>query len=215
MRFQNGCEKNLSLNQLTVVMVEKIPVEEEPEVSTIPEIPEDQVELEKGYYCYVYVMLQFKNDVGVDSKVEQADMEDDPDEEEMDDVNLDDERERHRRMVFEDNDGGVDDAKELIHAKRWDIYVNQKEKLVKGCYSVEVVVHAKKKVPWEVVDDHVVEYLTDHEEMGLRGFDFNVFNHYEEGVVREGSSEFPYLLMLFKQWPGDWKTQLKRMDKKV
>ena len=46
-RFQNGYENNLSLNQLTVVIVDKIPVEEEPEVSTIPEIPEDQVEKEK------------------------------------------------------------------------------------------------------------------------------------------------------------------------
>ena len=67
-RFKNGCEKNLSSNQPTVVIVEKIPVEEEPEVSTITEIPEDQVELEKGYYRYVYVMLQFKKEVGVDSK---------------------------------------------------------------------------------------------------------------------------------------------------
>ena len=46
-RFQNGCKNNLSSNQLTVVIVEKIPVEEEPVVSTIPEILEDQVELEK------------------------------------------------------------------------------------------------------------------------------------------------------------------------
>ena len=45
-------------------------------------------------------------------------MEYDPDEEEMDDVNLDDERERHWRMVFEDNDVGVDDVKELLHAQR-------------------------------------------------------------------------------------------------
>ena len=30
-------------------------------------------------------------------------MEDYPDEEEMEDVKLDDERERHRRMVFKDN----------------------------------------------------------------------------------------------------------------
>ena len=37
--FQNGCKKNLSSNQLNVVIVEKIPVEEEPEVSTIPVIP--------------------------------------------------------------------------------------------------------------------------------------------------------------------------------
>ena len=67
-RFQDSCENNLSLNQLTIVIVDKIPVEEEPLVSTIPEIPEDQVELEKGYYRCFYVMLQFKNEVGVDSK---------------------------------------------------------------------------------------------------------------------------------------------------
>ena len=39
-------------------------------------------------------------------------------------VNLDNERERHWRMVFEDNDGGVDYAKALLHAKMWDVYVN-------------------------------------------------------------------------------------------
>ena len=42
-RFQNGCEKNLSSNQLTVAIIDKISVEEEPLVSLIPEIPEDQV----------------------------------------------------------------------------------------------------------------------------------------------------------------------------
>ena len=48
MRFQNGCEKNLSLNKLTTVIVDKIPVEEEPLDSTIPEILEDQVEKQMG-----------------------------------------------------------------------------------------------------------------------------------------------------------------------
>ena len=47
-----------------------------------------------------------------------------------------------------------------------------------------VVGHDKKRVLWEVVDDHVVEEPTNHEEIGLRGFDFNVFNEDEEGVVR-------------------------------
>ena len=42
----------------------------------------------------------------------------------MDDVNLDNERERHCRMVFKENYGGVDDAEALLHANRWDIYVN-------------------------------------------------------------------------------------------
>ena len=44
-RFQNGCEKNLYSNQITVVIMEKIPEEKEPKVSEIPEIPEEQVEL--------------------------------------------------------------------------------------------------------------------------------------------------------------------------
>ena len=68
-------------------------------------------------------------------------MENDYDEEEMGDVNKDDERERHWRNFFEENEGGLDDKKALLHAKRWDLYVNEKEQLVKGKYSVEVVGH--------------------------------------------------------------------------
>ena len=63
--------------------------------------------MEKEYYRCVYVMLRFLKEVDVDSKEEQADVENDPDEEDMDDANLDDERERHWSMDFEDNEGGV------------------------------------------------------------------------------------------------------------
>ena len=42
-RFQDGCEKDPTSNQLTTVIVEKIPLEEEPEVPTNYEIPEEQV----------------------------------------------------------------------------------------------------------------------------------------------------------------------------
>ena len=67
---------------------------------------------------------------------------------------------------------------------------------------MEVFVHDKKKVLWEVVYYDVLKESSDHEEIGLRGFYFNVFDEDDEGVVREGSSEFPYLLMLIKIWPG-------------
>ena len=62
-RFYYGCENNLSLDQLTIMIVERIMEEKEPEVSTIPDIPEEQAELEKGYYHFVYVMLWFKKGV--------------------------------------------------------------------------------------------------------------------------------------------------------
>ena len=62
MRFHDGCENNLSSNQLTVVAAHEILVEEAPLVSTIPEIPEDIVESHKGYYVCVYVILQLKTE---------------------------------------------------------------------------------------------------------------------------------------------------------
>ena len=66
-----------------------------------------------------------------------------------------------------------------------------------------------------MVDDHVLEEPSDHKEIGLRGFDLNIFDEDEEGVVREGSSEFPYLIMIMKIWPGGWISQLKRTNQKV
>ena len=47
-RFNNGCKNNMSSNQLTVVIVENISEEKEPEVSKISEISEEHFELEKG-----------------------------------------------------------------------------------------------------------------------------------------------------------------------
>ena len=58
--FQNGCKKNLPSNQLTVVTAHEILVKEAPKVSTITEIPEDNVKSHKEYYRCVYVLLQFK-----------------------------------------------------------------------------------------------------------------------------------------------------------
>ena len=70
-RCHDGCEKNLSSNQLTVVTAYDILVEEAPEVSTIPEIPEDNVKKQKGYYRCVYVILQFKTEDKIDNREEQ------------------------------------------------------------------------------------------------------------------------------------------------
>ena len=44
------------------------------------------------------------------------------------------------------------------------------------------------------------------------GFDFYLFGEDQEGVVREGLSEYPYLLMLINIFPGYWKNQLEMMN---
>ena len=52
------------------MIVEKIPEENKPEVFKNPEIPEEQITLDQGYYRYVYVIIRFKKEVGVDIKEE-------------------------------------------------------------------------------------------------------------------------------------------------
>ena len=90
--------------------------------------------------------------------------------------------------------------------------MNGKENIITGGYLVEVVGRDGNKVLWEVRDDHVVEEATDHDEIGLGGFGFNLFDKEEKGLGREGSSEFLYLLMLIKLWPEYWKNHLKGMN---
>ena len=48
--------------------------------------------------------------------------------------------------------------------------------------------------------------------MVLWGIALNCFDEDEEGVVREGLSDYTHLLMLMKIWPGDWNNQLERMN---
>ena len=61
---------------------------------------------------------------------------------------LDDERESHWCMVFEDNNGGVYGTKAFLHAKKWDLYNSEKEALVKGGYLVEVSDKDGDRIIW-------------------------------------------------------------------
>ena len=70
--FQDGCKNNLTSNQLTIVIGDESPVEKEPKVTMIPEIPEDKVTSEKGYYHGIYVIIYFCKELGSDMKEEQA-----------------------------------------------------------------------------------------------------------------------------------------------
>ena len=54
--------------------------------------------------------------------------------EEMKYARIDDEREDDWRKVFENNEWGVYDNMSLLHAKTYDIYMNEKWSLMKGGY---------------------------------------------------------------------------------
>ena len=44
----------------------------------------------------------------------------------------------------------------------------------------------------------MVEEGIDHEELGIKGFDFNLFDEDREGCVGYNVKEFLYLLMIIK-----------------
>ena len=58
----------MTSNPLTVVTLDRIPMDEEAEVPTIPKKPEEKVYLEKGYYHGVYLSLDFNKEDGVNTK---------------------------------------------------------------------------------------------------------------------------------------------------
>ena len=55
---------------------------------------------------------------------------------------------------------------------------------------MEVVVHDKKKVLWEVAGDHVVEEPTDHEEIGLQGLISMFLTETRRGLPEKGPVSF-------------------------
>ena len=99
-------------------------------------------------------------------------------------------------MIFEDNNGGMDGTKALLHAKKWDVYNSEKQALVKGGCLFEVSDKDWKRLIYEVGNDHQVEEGVEHEKLGLRGFGFNFLDEDGEGCVGDGVKELPYFLML-------------------
>ena len=110
-------------------------------------------------------------------------MDPDPDEEDMEDLIWDDKRERHWKIIFENNDWGVDDKKYILHTKRWDVYIKEKKALI--FYSLEVSGYDGNKVLWEVVENHVVEKGKKHDEIGLRGFDLSFLMNTRRGWLEK------------------------------
>ena len=142
-------------------------------------------------------------------------MDPDQNEEDMEYVKLDDERECHWGKGFEENYVGVDDQKVIVHDKRWDVQMKKKEALIKGGCSVEVSVSNGKKFLWIVVDYCGLDEVRDSDEIGLQGFCFNFFDTDEDMVVIEELRDCHYLLMLMKLWPGYCTNKWERINMKV
>ena len=65
-------------------------------------------------------------------------------------------------------------------------------------YSVKVSEKDRRRVIQQVVDEHLVDEGVEDEELGLQGFDLNLFDKDSEGCVGDYVKELHYLLMLMK-----------------
>ena len=80
----------------------------------------------KGVYLSVFYYLCYDTDISTDMSEDQVAEEIDPDLNEEEDIRLDDIREEHWSDVAEEGDN-----KKNICSLRWEIYVIEKEELIK------------------------------------------------------------------------------------
>ena len=57
---------------------------------------------------------------------------------------------------------------------------------------------------WNCVKDNTIKENEEYESIGLRGFDYKIFEEERDGVILEGLYGYPYLNHLINLWPGDW-----------
>ena len=81
-----------------------------------------------------------------------------------------DTRGKHWRNASEDGDG-----KKKIHNLRWEVYVKDKEELINRELLVSIPHTKGGKYFWTCVKDHIIEENDGYEAIGLRGFDYILF----------------------------------------
>ena len=60
--------------------------------------------------------------------------------------------------------------------------------------------------------DHIIDEKEDYKDIGLRGFDYKLFEEEEGEVTREGLDGYPYWKHLIQLWSGDWVKQMEKMN---
>ena len=66
------------------------------------------------------------------------------------------------------------------------------------------ILHPKGgSIVWNCVKDNIIKEKEGYKDIGLRGFDYKLFEEEEGGGVQEGLYGYPYLKNTIKLWPGD------------
>ena len=61
----------------------------------------------------------------------------------------------------------------------------------------------------------IIDEKEDYKDIGLRGFDYKLFEEEDGRGTREVLYGFSYLKHLIQLWPGDWVRQMKKINEVV
>ena len=65
------------------------------------------------------------------------------------------------------------------------------------------------------VNDNIIDEKEKYEAIGLRGFDYKLFEEEEGGGTREGLYGYPCFKHLIQLWTGDWEKQMEKMNEAI
>ena len=103
----------------------------------------------------------------------------------------------------------------MIHTLRWDVYTKDNEDLIKRELLVSVTHPKVGENIWTCVKYNIMDKKEDKEDIGLREFDYKLFEEYKDGGVRGRLDRYPYLNHLFQLWPGDLSKNMAKMNEAV
>ena len=129
----------------------------------------------KFMYFSVFYYLCYDKDRSTDMLEDQVTEQRDPDLNEEEDIRLDAIREEHWRDFSDEGDN-----KKKIHDLRQEVYVKDKEELIKIECLVSVPHPKGGAIVWTCVKDHIIYEKEDNKYIGLCGFHYKLLEE-EDG----------------------------------
>ena len=70
-------------------------------------------------------------------------------------------------------------------------------------------------IVWNFVNDLIIDENEKYKSIGLRGFDYKLFEEEEGWGARDGLYGYPYLKHLIQLWQGDWVKQMAKNNEAI
>ena len=91
--------------------------------------------------------------------------------------------------------------KSNIHALRWDVYTKYKEEFINREFLVSVPHPKGEGIVWTGMNDNTTDEKDQYKSIGLRGFDYKLFEEEESGGTIERLDSYHNFKHKIQLWP--------------